>query len=501
MSSYPDSVCEAAVPPYRYSGLTSSNSIRLIELKTDVTSPWSNITLSMKTIDNIQQAPDYDALSYTWGYALTPYSRKDGSEWGMDAVRRYPIIIDGQVLDITTNLLDALHALANTDVQIFARKSKYIWIDSICINQEDLLERAAQVSIMGSIYETAQTVIVWLGNEDEFTDDALANIRALSMIPRHRHSEVKASDWYRQGVVLRRLGARPDITLHMWLGLIAFLNRPWFKRAWIVQEVGLAKHAVIVCGRKIIPWSMLSNTIAFVTSTTWHEQLSSDSMRSKEGVLRSSGPYRKLLEAHVNIGMTAVYVETARSGMANYGHKALFRWLITVFRYCEASDPRDMIYAFLGIAWQERPPFTTHPKAIVPDYQKSVCEVYTKVAITMAQSYKDLRFLSHVQNASLTAIHSLPSWVPDYSVEPRPAPLSTRVQSWKASGNLLWNHESGYQEPGLLNVTGFQLDGITDVVTYDPDPNDYSESLEHAEYWICVFELVRGLNGKNPGRR
>ena len=72
MLSNPDSACEAAVPPYHYSALDSPQSIRLIELKTDVANPWSDITLSMRIIDNIHEASDYDALSSTWGYPLTP---------------------------------------------------------------------------------------------------------------------------------------------------------------------------------------------------------------------------------------------------------------------------------------------------------------------------------------------------------------------------------------------------------------------------------------------
>ena len=480
--------------------MPSAQSIRLIELKADVDSIWSDIAISLKVI-NLHEAPEYDALSYTWGYPLTPYSDDDQPKWGMDAVRRYPIDIDGHPLEVTANLVDALHALADADIKTAARKSHYLWIDSICINQDDQLERAAQVVIMSSIYGSAQNVIIWLGREDEFTKDALAAINALSKIPRQRHSEVKLSDWYNQGEVLRRLGVLQEITPHRWLGLVAFLNRPWFRRAWIVQEVILARDAVIVCGRNILPWSMLSDTIAFLTSTTWHDQISTDQMRAINSVVRNPGPYGKLLDAHVNVGMAAIYLESTRAGIASAGHKAVFRYLIEAHRFCEASDPRDMIYAFLGLAWKERLPFSTNPEAINPDYQISVRKLYTYVAKTMLQSYKDLRFLSHVQDHALSKIDNLASWVPDYSVELRPAPLSRRVTPWRACGTLFWNHESGYQEPGLLNVSGLCLDTIVDTVTESPSPHDFRESAATDEYWMSVFKLTQELNDLYPGQR
>ena len=355
---------------------------------------------------------------------------------------------------------------------------------------------------MGYIYDAAQNVVIWLEGEDEFTDDALAALKALSVIPRQRHPEVKLADWYNQGTVLRRLGVQTNITPYMWLGLVAFLNRPWFSRVWVVQEISLARDAVVVCGRKILPWSMLSSVISFLTATTWHDQISTNHMRANSIVAPKAGPYRTLLGTNVSIGMAAVYLESILAGIARIGHKAWFYYLLQAHRHCLASDPRDKIYALLGIAWKERPPFSTHPGAIVPDYEISVREVYTKVAKTMLLSRKDLHYLSHVQDAYFTAIDELPSWVPDYSVELRLAPMSMRgAPSWKASGGLSWNRQLGYREPALLNVSGFRLDTIVDAVREKLNPNDFQESEMTDPYWINVFELTRALKDIYPGQR
>ena len=136
--SRPVAMSEVAAQIYRYSALPSPHSIRLIKLKPGITNIWSDITLSLR-ITSLNEAVEFDALPYTWGDPLPPFSRKDGSHWGMDAVRRYSINIDGYLLEVTANLNDALHALADTGTRKSAMKSQYIWIDGIYINQEDPL--------------------------------------------------------------------------------------------------------------------------------------------------------------------------------------------------------------------------------------------------------------------------------------------------------------------------------------------------------------------------
>jgi len=93
---------------------------------------------------------------------MTPFSETSPGE-SADAVTRRPLLCDDCELRITANLSGALQALHKVDITSSgATKLQYVWIDAICINQEDRSERAAQVSIMGDIYKSAQNVIVWL---------------------------------------------------------------------------------------------------------------------------------------------------------------------------------------------------------------------------------------------------------------------------------------------------------------------------------------------------
>ncbi|OCK81951.1 HET-domain-containing protein, partial [Lepidopterella palustris CBS 459.81] len=85
--------------------------------------------------------PCYEALSYVWG-----------SPRGT-----IPISCDGKSLLVTPNLLEALRRIRHF------RYTRLLWVDAICINQDDPMERSVQVQAMRDIYAKAANVIIWLG--------------------------------------------------------------------------------------------------------------------------------------------------------------------------------------------------------------------------------------------------------------------------------------------------------------------------------------------------
>ena len=146
MSISQENASSLTIPLYKYSALPSVQSIRLIELRTVVEDTWSNITISL-IVTNLHKAPNFEGLSYTWGNPLTAYSDEIGADGGIDGVRRYPIEVDGLSLMVNANLIDALGMLSDSYIQRVARKARYLWIDRVFINQEDIVERAAQVCL------------------------------------------------------------------------------------------------------------------------------------------------------------------------------------------------------------------------------------------------------------------------------------------------------------------------------------------------------------------
>ncbi|KAF2193115.1 hypothetical protein K469DRAFT_552171, partial [Zopfia rhizophila CBS 207.26] len=96
-------------------------------------------------------AGKYDTLSYVWG---DPNSVEE-------------VECNGVLISVTSNLADALRRVRNVE------GSNLLWADAICINQQDIEEKSHQVAAMREIYQFSKQTLVWLGDEDEDTEDAL----------------------------------------------------------------------------------------------------------------------------------------------------------------------------------------------------------------------------------------------------------------------------------------------------------------------------------------
>ncbi len=226
---------------YKYDPLPTPSCIRLLELLPSADP--RNIRCSLKAVE-LQDAPSFRALSYTWGKATTTLAplttnpkgqRHAGSMKDPDAsqgIRRHPIICDGKVIKVTSNLRDALKMLCNAfHLPHLPQTPSYYWIDALCMNQGDVEERNTQVARMADVYKRADGVIVWLGKEDEFTQDALTTIRSISAIPKEEWPLIPYTSFYNSEESQSKY--TKNLTFHNWLGFMVLINRPWFKRAWV----------------------------------------------------------------------------------------------------------------------------------------------------------------------------------------------------------------------------------------------------------------------------
>lgn len=189
----------------------------------------------------------YDALSYVWG----PQTDK------------VPITCNEEAINVTHNLHQAL-------MQIRSESEEYvIWIDQLCINQDDSEERSREVALMGSIYSLARNVVVWLGPSDSDTAKVLELFSKLG-----RLRDFEASETYYLALGDRSYDDRhsthdtdtqggkartkikpilPPGAASIWNAVENFLNRPWFSRVWTLQEVVLAPACTVYCGTHNTP--------------------------------------------------------------------------------------------------------------------------------------------------------------------------------------------------------------------------------------------------------
>lgn len=153
-----------------------------------------------------RRSHSYEALSYVWGL-------EESEE---------PIWIDGNKLSVRVNLYKALSHLRDCFVE------RILWVDAICINQEDKTgEKEQQVQAMAKIYSKASRVIVWLGEATGNSDQALEVIRAAAEEEQSKNSPLDETS--RQAI-------------------LTLLEREWFQRIWVLQEVAAARHILIKCG-------------------------------------------------------------------------------------------------------------------------------------------------------------------------------------------------------------------------------------------------------------
>ncbi|KAL1599606.1 hypothetical protein SLS60_007409 [Paraconiothyrium brasiliense] len=162
---------------------------------------------------------EYEALSWCWGRAVSDYavSVTKGEESYKMPVRR--------------DLALALKYLRHKD------KSRILWIDAICIDQGNDVERNQQVQMMSRIYTRAAKVCIWLGQQDDESEVAFRFIK-------EEITHLKDFD---------SISSDKDYS-NKWQALMVLMQREWFSRRWVVQELSLANKAEIWCGPDSMPW-------------------------------------------------------------------------------------------------------------------------------------------------------------------------------------------------------------------------------------------------------
>jgi Heterokaryon incompatibility protein (HET) len=161
---------------------------------------------------------------------------------------------------VTTNLYDGLHQLAKVGAE------DYIWVDALCINQSDNKEKSLCVPLIGDIFASAATVIVWLGNDTKYLDDFAWLHDAESMIGEAIEALDKSS-WDCDGVLLsggKDLREDGCTMARRWFSYCYFYDRlRFFTRAWIMQETALARDIIVFCGSTELSWEVMA-TIAYI---------------------------------------------------------------------------------------------------------------------------------------------------------------------------------------------------------------------------------------------
>ena len=360
----------------------------------------------------------YHALSYTWG---APHPKRAD----LDSARTQEIYCDDntQAVRITKNLEEFLRCLEQS-----AETLPELWVDAICIDQSSIEERNEQVRLMWKIYQSAKSTLVWLGDENNGAGETCSLVERLA-------TEIRTGEGS---------SGQVSLTQANFEALAAFFEHSWFSRAWVLQEVILAKEITVRCGTKSISWDDLVLVSQKIATSGWKIKLRSLS-QLKTSV--TSLPFSS---------MPAI-IDAIK------GDKTFLHTLIRARRF-KATDSRDKVFALLGIAIAEKH-LPSIDSTIIPAYNLDLDRVYHETAVALLEASEDVMLLTCAEgNESHDGKNTSnnPSWVPNWA-DSRTLGLGNTGYRQFSSGPPLSHKISFSDDKRILFLIGGCLDSIVEV--------------------------------------
>ncbi|KAK0110806.1 hypothetical protein ONS96_002399 [Cadophora gregata f. sp. sojae] len=363
-----------------------------------------DIVCTLEHFSCSQKYPNYTALSYCWGTLANAVS----------------ITVDGAPVLVTINLAAALRALRSNG-------HSNIWVDAICINQNDETERGQQILRMKAIYRNASTTIAWLG-PDHKNQAAVAFQRLKVLAAR------KPEDEFENAIAALFTGYTAWRNDPGWSSVKVLMDFAYWKRTWIIQELALSRSVLFWWGQSSIGLDLLDTAMA--------------NLRERKPKDYFESGYKDILYLLVIVGKTR-----SKHGRDSKGMN-LDR-LLTFSCRSLATEPRDKIFGVLGLS--------SDGSALIPnpDYRKPLDTILRELTTSMLLRHDSKNKVGPsdlicIDNPTGPKRPELPSWVIDW----------TKI--WKGPAGNFWassverGFQSGYLASGKSNANPlFSEDGMT----------------------------------------
>ncbi|KAK2590523.1 hypothetical protein QQS21_011790 [Conoideocrella luteorostrata] len=398
---------------HQYSALPPGSVFRYFILKPGRGNDKLECSLRSDSLDN---PPAYEAVSYVWG----------------SPVRNQTILCDGRVLKITQSLSNVLKRLR------LETEPRSLWADSICINQEDVKEKGNQVGLMARIYCSGKQALICLGDDDKGHAKAAAGL--IQDINTRILNTCKKNDgpWALFPYLGQDDAAFSDTR---WESIAVLCQCAWFCRGWVVQEAALAPKSLIMWGQCEINWAELMRVDAWANfrapSCTQAYDVGTCGLHTHNYFFRNQNEARFFWEDEDSPVVRALNtLESARD--------------------LELTDPRDRIYAFLGL-------MSTHDDAsdtalrLQPNYDQNFLDVYNDFAVEYIHKKRSVELLDYVQHNQETLDANLPSWIPRWDLRRR---SKLFLPFWKALTDRDFFTHRPYITDATLSVRAVILDPI-----------------------------------------
>jgi hypothetical protein len=281
-----------------------------------------------------------------------------------------------------------------------------LWIDALCINQEDNLEKVSQIQLMDKIYQQASRVLIYLGEAESGSNNVMDSLA-------QRHSDKYST----QRAVL-------DF----------FQRRPWFNRVWVLQEVAVADCALAICGSKCVPWACFP---------AWW---------ARNAAVLEDSPV-----APGTLSYDPIAIK--RSSLLQQLHDT---------RLSRATDPRDKVYALIGLLSPEDKMnvLVDYSESVASVYNRTAVAIMRRERSLRALSA--VQPVDHKQCRQYgPQSDEMPSWVPDWSRDTALFSLGLSnmfLEPYDAGGRpacgLNFDERNGCRQLHCLGITF----GVVDVV-------------------------------------
>lgn len=352
------------------------------------------------------------------------------------------MMIDGTRFGIGKNLYEALVHLRMIGVT-------RIWIDAVCINQDDEDERGLQVQLMGDIYRKADEVISWLGIHADDSDVLF------QWIEDNRHN----------GTTIDPKASPPPSSR---AALIELAKRPYFSRMWVLQEFALARKVQIMCGKDLEDPGLMS------------ELCYNHAFNEEKGPLAPAEPFmvlkqvREMQQRPMQLGLLDLLRHI------NSVYDKFDRRVVHTF---QSTDFIDQVYGLLGLAYDGHR-FVPDPVYTATFTMNNLFEYMTRSIIQHTRRL-DFAFLEAGEGALDFKVFGskdprgykpadLPSWCPDY-VNLLGSPLNAEIlsavdfSSTPSKGMYAFRHRYG----------GLRLHWNATRSSQLPDISPWKENFKH----------------------
>jgi hypothetical protein len=313
---------------------TDSKMVRVVQLKPGN----AHDTVDCELLSGDLADMDFVALSYVWGTTLATHK----------------IMVDGQPFYIPRNLHNVLQGLR------LPARERLLWIDAICINQHDHLEKSVQVQIMREIYVKASKTVVWLGQESDATSQTFDFLRQFDATSSETRDELWNSLW-----------TSPSWQM-VYQEFSQILRHEWWRRAWVIQEVVVSHEVVVQRGCQQLNWEFL------------HTLMSFQSFKKKMGHISQYQFTRDVQELRLG-------TQTVQYGL---DLNSLFE-LVYQFRFQCATFGSDKIYALMGLLP------TDDRSLLIPEDDKQPEEVFMQLTVSSLRHNKDLNAIAVAADTAL----------------------------------------------------------------------------------------------------